>query len=59
MIIDTIENLKKYVGINPLFADVVKFIEENDLSSMEDGKYMIKGNDLFVNITTAKGKTPD
>ena len=50
MIIDTIENLKKYVGINPLFADVVKFIEENDLSSMEDGKYMIKGNDLFVNI---------
>ena len=39
MIIDTIENLKKYVGINPLFADVVKFIEENDLSSMEDGKY--------------------
>ena len=59
MIIDTIENLKKYVGINPLFADVVKFIEENDLSSMEDGKYMIKGNDLVVNITTAKGKTPD
>lgn len=59
MIIDTIENLKNYIGINPLFADVVKFIEENDLASMEDGKYMIKGNDLFVNITTAKGKTPD
>ena len=59
MIIDTIENLKNYIGINPLFADVVKFIEENDLASMEDGKYAIKGNDLFVNITTAKGKTPD
>ena len=59
MVIDTIENLKNYIGINPLFADVVKFIEENDLASMKDGKYMIKGNDLFVNITTAKGKTPD
>ena len=59
MVIDTIENLKQYVGINPLFADVVKFIEENDLASMADGKYMIKDKDLFVNITTAKGKTPD
>ena len=59
MVIDTIENLKNYIGVNPLFADVVKFIEENDLASMEDGKYIIKGNDLFVNITTAKGKTPD
>ena len=59
MVIDTVENLKQYIGINPLFADVVKFIEENDLASMEDGKYMIKDKDLFVNITTAKGKAPD
>lgn len=59
MIIDTLENLKKYVGVNPLFADVVKFIEENDLMSLESGKHMIKDKDLFVNITTAKGKTPD
>lgn len=59
MVIDTVENLKQYIGINPLFADVVKFIEENDLASMEDGKYMIKDKNLFVNITTAKGKAPD
>lgn len=59
MVIDTIENLSQYIGMNPLFADVVKFIEENDLASMKDGKYMIKDKDLFVNITTTKGKTPD
>lgn len=59
MVIDTIENLKCYVGMNPLFADVVKFIEENDLLALEPGKHMIKDKDLFVNITTAKGKTPD
>lgn len=59
MIIDTIENLKNYVGVNPLFADVVKFIEENDLQTLEPGKHFIKDKDLFVNITTAKGKTPD
>lgn len=59
MVIDTLDNLKNYVGMNPLFADVVKFIEENDLKALEAGKYMIKDKDLFVNITTAKGKTPD
>ena len=48
MVIDTIENLKNYIGVNPLFADVVKFIEENDLASMEDGKYTIKGNEAVM-----------
>jgi len=59
MIIDTLENLVKYETINPLFKDVVKFIAENNLEEMEAGKYPIKDKDLFVNITTAKGKAPD
>ncbi len=59
MIIDTLDNLSKYESLNPLFKDVVDFLVNNDISSMENGKYQIKGADLFVNITTAKGKTPD
>ena len=59
MIIDTLDNLGKYVGVNPLFADVVEFLKNNDLKTMEAGKYPIKDKDLFVNITTAKGKAPD
>ena len=59
MVIDTLDNLKLYVGMNPLFAEVGKFIEENDLLALEEGKPLIKGKDLFVNITTAKGKMPD
>ena len=59
MIIDTLDNLGKYHGINPLFADVVEFLKKNDLNVMEDGKYPIKGKDLFLNLTTAKGKAPD
>lgn len=58
MIIDTIENLKNYESLNPLFPKVVAFIQQHDLQTMEDGKYEIEGNDLFVNVTTAKGKTP-
>ena len=59
MIIDKLEKLEKYATINPLFPKVVEFLKANDLSKMEDGKYEIEGKDLFVNITTTKGKTPD
>lgn len=56
MVVDTLDNLEKYVSLNPLFADVVKFIKDNDLSKLEDGKHFIKEGNLFVNITTAHGK---
>ena len=52
MIVDTLTNLEKYVGMNPLFADAVKFIKEHDLLTLEPGKHYIKDKDLFVNITT-------
>ena len=38
MIIDTMDNLAKYEGVNPLFKDVVEFIENEDLGKMEPGK---------------------
>lgn len=59
MIVDTLDNLGKYVSLNPLFAKVVSFLEENDLNDLEAGKHFIQGEDLFVNITTAQGKTVD
>ena len=58
MIIDTLENLRKYESLNPLFPKVVAFLAENDLNKMEAGKHEIEGKDLFVNIQIAKGKTP-
>lgn len=59
MIIDKLENLKKYESVNPLFAKVVEFLQQNDLDKLEVGKHEIVGKDLFVNIQMAKGKTPD
>ena len=35
MIIDTLDNLGKYVALNPLFADVVEFLKSHDLQTME------------------------
>lgn len=59
MIIDTLDNLGKYAALNTLFSDVVEFIKANDLNTLEAGKHMIKGADLFVNIQDAKGKTKE
>ncbi len=59
MVIDTLDNLGKYAGLNPLFADVVNFLKQNDLNTMEEGKHPIKGGDLFVNIQTAKGRSKE
>ena len=59
MVIDTLDNLEKYESMNPLFKDVVEFLKNTDLNALETGKHLIKGNDLFVNIDVAKGRTPD
>ena len=59
MVIDTLDNLGKYVGLNPLFADVVAFLKNNDLNALEAGKHFIKDKDLFVNIQVAKGRSKE
>ena len=53
MIIDTIKNLSKYVTLNPLFADVIEFLKDHDLQTLEAGKYPIKDKDLFLNLQVA------
>lgn len=59
MIIDKIENLGMYRGLNPLFDAVIRFMEDNDLQRLENGKHLIQDGRLFVNIQDAQGKTED
>ena len=59
MVIDTLDKLSFYESLNPLFKEVLAFLKEHDLNRMEEGKYPIKGDDLFLNLTTAKGKTAE
>lgn len=59
MLIDKIGNLKMYSGLNPLFGEVARFIEEHDLKRLKNGKHFIKDGHLFVNIQDAQGKTED
>ena len=59
MIIDKIENLKNYVGVNRHCSKVIEFLEANDLNALENGKHEIDGPDCFVNIMDTKGKTKE
>ena len=59
MIIDTIDNLSKYIEMNPLFADVVEFLKYHDLDTMEEGKYPIKDKNLFLSVQVAKQRTKE
>ena len=59
MVIDTLDHLGDYASLNPLFSKVVDFLSQHDLNTMEEGKYPIEGDNLFLNLTSAKGKAPD
>ena len=57
MILDTIDNLQLYADINPFFGEVVRFMKENDLSTLAPGRHDIIGDDLYVNIAEASPRT--
>ena len=59
MIIDTLENLPLYVSLNPRFQTVIDFLCENNLNELAEGKHLIDGEDVFVNIQTVEAKDPD
>ncbi|MBO5807531.1 MAG: YhcH/YjgK/YiaL family protein [Bacteroidaceae bacterium] len=59
MIIDSLDNLKNYVSLNPSFGKVVEFLAGNDLASLPLGRNEIDGDTLFANVMEAKPRTKD
>lgn len=59
MIIDTLDNLNKYAALNPLFSDVIEFLNSHDIQTLEAGKYPIKDKDLFMNFQVAAGRSKE
>jgi YhcH/YjgK/YiaL family protein len=59
MIIDNLENLNKYVALNPLFADVIEFLKVNDLQTMEYGNYPIKDENLYLKLSLTPQRTKE
>ena len=43
---------------NPYYAKAIEYIKTHDLNALENGKHLIEGEDLFVNIVDSNMKTP-
>jgi len=50
MILDTLDRLEKYGYISPLMDKVLDFFQKTDLSTLEPGRIVLLGDDLFVNV---------
>ena len=48
MITDNIKNAGLYYGIGTKMEKALKYLQENDFSKMETGKYEIDGSDVFA-----------
>lgn len=59
MIIDTIDNLGKYVSVNSYMGELAIMITAHDFLEWKDGKNLIDGGAFYVNVTTAKGRTKE
>lgn len=59
MILDTLDKLEKYGFISPLMDKVADFFKNTDLASLEPGRIVLQGDDLFVNINHQDAQTRD
>lgn len=50
MIIDKIENAKLYYGLSDRIKKGLQYLENNDLTNVENGNYELDGKNLFVSV---------
>jgi len=50
MIIDSIENLSSYRSIIPNVNSIAGFLNEKNISILEEGKYQIEGENVYLII---------
>jgi len=56
MIIDKLQNAFLYYGISEKIATSLKYLENNDLSEFQNGKYEIENDEIFVIIQDYNSK---
>jgi len=59
MILDSLKNAPVYLHLNSLFNQAFDFIEKNDPTNMEPGKYVLDGDFLTITIAEINGKKQD
>lgn len=59
MIFDSIANIGQYAGVHHRFKQVIEFLNSNDASQLEPGKYEIDGTHLFALVQQYETKLKD
>ncbi len=50
MIKDNLKNAAKYYNLSERIKIALKYLQENDLRSLADGKYPIDGENIYMNV---------
>lgn len=58
MIIDLLSELVNYESLNARFERVCEYLGTTDLASMEEGRYVIDGDDSYMTIVEKELKDP-
>ena len=56
MIIDSLDNSAHAEKAHPLFKKVFDYFKSIDFSSLEEGKTLLEGDDIFFMVSTIEGK---
>ena len=53
MVTDSLQNLEQYRGLHKNMDTVIDFLKKCDLTALPDGKTVIDGERVFVNVMEA------
>ncbi len=56
MIIDSFPGLERYYSINPGFEKAFKFLRQQELEDLAEGRHEIDGNNVYALVTEKPGK---
>ena len=59
MIIDTLENLSRYLSVCPNMQKVLDYLACHSLASLPDGKTVITEDNAWVNVETCRPRAKD
>jgi len=58
MILDTLKKQTAYHALNPRLARAFACLQNIDLQTLPDGKHVIDGDDIFINVMSGNLKQP-
>ena len=56
MILDTLDNWRRYAGLSPCFEKAFGFLMRGDLAEMAAGRHEIDGDEIFAIVVKEQGK---